>query len=218
VHDVDGIQRIRLGSLEPVVATEEFCRALKDLPKVCPQFHLALQSGSDTVLSRMKRRYNTFQYREAADRLRKIYPKSAMTTDILTGFPGETEQEFEETKSFIREMRYARIHVFPYSPRRNTPAAQMAGQLTDAEKEKRARELIALGNHVSHQYLETWLGEPSSVLIEEISRDIMSGYTPEYIRVQIPFKPGIQSGETVPVLLNGFTQGGMTAELLRTRT
>ena len=211
VHHVEGIQRIRLGSLEPLAASESFCQALKELPKVCPQFHLALQSGSDTVLARMKRRYNTSQYLAAADRLRSVFPNAAFTTDILTGFPGETEQEFEETKAMIIRMGYARIHVFPYSIREDTEAAQLPGQLSSSEKERRCRELISLGNRVAKEYLKTWIGRSASLLPEEIVNGCWEGYTPEYIRVTLPPGVSCQSGKLFQVRLNGFTHNGMSA-------
>lgn len=213
VHQVDGIERIRLGSLEPVIATEDFCLALKGLPKVCPQFHLALQSGSDSVLARMKRRYNTSQYLASVDRLRKTYPQAALTTDILTGFPGETEEEYQQTRSFISRVGFARIHVFPYSPREDTPAALLPGQLSPALKERRARELISLGNHVSRQYMETWLNRTAVLLPEEKVRGCWEGYTQEYIRVTLPPDAVCCSGRSVPVRLIGFTQDGMLGEL-----
>lgn len=210
VHDVDGITRIRLGSLEPVIATEAFCRALGDLPKVCPQFHLALQSGSDTVLARMKRRYNTSQYLEAVNRIRCVFPRAALTTDVLTGFPGETEEEFQQTADFIRRIGYARIHVFPYSPRKDTPAALMPCQLSSAEKERRARELIRIGKEVSRSYLETWLNQSSELLPEDREDGCWTGYTPEYIRVTLPPAAECEGGRAIPIRLTGFTRNGMT--------
>ena len=212
VHEVDGIRRIRLGSLEPVVASESFCAALKDLPKVCPQFHLALQSGSDTVLARMRRRYNTAQYLAAADRLRTVFPHAAFTTDILTGFPGETEAEYSETRAFIMRMNYARIHVFPFSPREGTPAASMPGQLSPALKEARARELISIGEQTARRYLSSWIGRTVLLLPEEQIRGRWEGYTPEYIRVSLPPEASCRSGEIIPVKLTGLTPRGMTAE------
>ena len=214
VHDIEGIQRIRLGSLEPVVATEAFCNDLRDMPKVCPQFHLALQSGSDTVLARMGRRYRTAEYLAAAERLRAVFPHAAFTTDILTGFPGETMEEYLETRAFIERMGYARIHVFPFSPREGTPAARMPGQLSPALKEARARELIALGNQVAQKYLETWTGQRSVLLPEEKIGGCWEGYTPEYIRVSLPPEANAQCGRPVPVLLTGLTAKGMAGSLL----
>ena len=212
VHGVDGIERIRLGSLEPVVATEAFCARLGELPKVCPQFHLALQSGSDSVLARMKRRYNTAQYLEAVDRIRAVFPSAALTTDILTGFPGETEEEFQETRRLIERVGFSRIHVFPYSPREDTPAAAMPGQLSPAEKERRARELISLGNRVSRKYLEGWLNRESILLPEERIQGCWEGYTPEYIRVSLPPEISCRSGCPLRIRLTGLTSRGMSAE------
>ncbi len=214
VHQVEGITRIRLGSLEPVVASEAFCDALRDFPKVCPQFHLALQSGSDSVLARMKRRYNTARYLSAVESLRRVFPLAAFTTDVLTGFPGETEAEFEETKAFLEKMGYARIHVFPYSPREDTPAAAMPGQLSPAEKERRARELIALGERISRRYLSLWLGREAELLPEERVRGCWEGYTPEYIRITLPASALCQGGVPCRVRLTGLTKKGMTGELL----
>ena len=185
VQEAEGILRIRLGSLEPTVATPEFAAVLRGCGKICPQFHLALQSGSDSVLARMKRRYNTAQYLQAVENLRREFPRAAFTTDILTGFPGETLSEFGETKAMIEKVGFSRIHVFPYSPRPNTPAAEMPGQLPAVEKERRARELIALGNIVSEKYLETWIGRESMLLPEESVNGCWEGYTPEYIRVRL---------------------------------
>ena len=185
VQEEAGILRIRLGSLEPTVAAPAFASELRKMNKICPQFHLALQSGSDTVLARMRRRYNSAQFLQAVENLRSEFPDAAFTTDILTGFPGETDTEFEETKAMIRRVGFARIHVFPYSPRPGTPAAEMPGQLSPAEKERRARELIAMGNQVAKKYLTGWIGRETSLLPEEQVNDHWEGYTPEYIRVRL---------------------------------
>lgn len=216
LQQIPGIARIRLGSLEPTVATPEFAAALKRLNKVCPQFHLALQSGSDTVLRRMKRRYNTDLYRQAVRNIRSVFPMAALTTDVLTGFPGETEEEYAETRRFIEEIGYARIHVFPYSPREDTPAAEMPSQLSTAVKEARARELIALGADVASRYLASWEGLEADVLLEEQSEGFWEGYTPEYIRVRIPVSDGLRSGVTVHVRLsseNNSRMNGMLVDL-----
>ncbi|MDO4483862.1 MAG: tRNA (N(6)-L-threonylcarbamoyladenosine(37)-C(2))-methylthiotransferase MtaB, partial [Clostridia bacterium] len=214
VHQVAGIKRIRLGSLEPTIATKEFCAALAGLEKVCPQFHLALQSGSDTVLARMARRYNTQMYRDAVRNLTEAFPMAAMTTDVLTGFPGETEQEYQETRVFIEEVGYARIHVFPYSQREGTKAAVMPGQLPRAEKERRARELIALGHEVGLRYLNRWVGQTAEVLVEEQEDGIWHGYTREYIPVTMPDCPLLHQGETVTVQLTAIDGDGMVGQLV----
>ena len=211
VHDVNGIERIRLGSLEPVIATPEFCSALASLPKVCPHFHLALQSGSDAVLIRMKRRYNSGQYLRAVSHIRSVFPHAALTTDILTGFPGETEEEFLETREMIERVGFSRIHVFPFSPRAGTPAADMPGQLSPAEKEARSRELIAVGRHAARKYLESWLGQRSVLLPEEMVDGCWEGYTPEYIRIRLSSQASCQSGRPLKIHLTGFTASGMTA-------
>ena len=214
VQEAEGILRIRLGSLEPTVASPEFASRLRELDKICPQFHLALQSGSDTVLARMRRRYNTAQYLRGVENLRREFPHAAFTTDILTGFPGETDSEFEETKEMIRKVGFARIHVFPYSPRPDTPAAELPGQLTSAEKERRARELIALGRQVARDYLRTWTGLETDLLPEEKVDGCWEGYTPEYIRVRLDKDDVCQSGVPVRIRLLGEKAGGMLGKLI----
>jgi threonylcarbamoyladenosine tRNA methylthiotransferase MtaB len=214
VHAVPGVARIRLGSLEPTVVTETFIAGLAGLPKVCPQFHLALQSGSDPVLRRMARRYNMAMYRRAVDLLRGLCPLCAITTDILTGFPGETEEEFRETCDAVREIGFARIHVFPFSPREGTPAAAMPGQLTREEKEDRVRRLIAIGEETAAAYARRWIGLTDTVLAEERTAGGWAGYTPAYIRVVLPDDPRIQSGQLLPVRLLAPEGDGMRGEWL----
>ena len=215
VQNVPGVKRIRLGSLEPTVATETFAARLAAMDKVCPQFHLALQSGSDGVLRRMARRYNTTQYLAAVDNLRRAFPDCALTTDVLTGFPGETEEEYEETCAMIRRVGYARIHVFPFSPREGTPAATMPRQLPNAEKERRARALIALGRETAEAYREIWLNRTTEVLLEEQTDDgAWLGYTPEYIQVTVPDGPDCHQGALMSVRLTALTDDGMSASRL----
>lgn len=201
LQNISGIQRIRLGSLEPTIATEDFAQEVKKLDKVCPQFHLALQSGSNSVLRRMKRQYNTDMYTHAVENIRKVFPMAALTTDILTGFPGETEEEYQETRDYIRQIGFSRIHVFPYSKREDTPAAIMPGQLTKAVKEQRARDLILLGNEVAYDYLVSWIGKKTTVILEEQEDGFWIGYTPEYIRVFLSSYPALQNGQTLCVEL-----------------
>ncbi|MBR5111520.1 MAG: tRNA (N(6)-L-threonylcarbamoyladenosine(37)-C(2))-methylthiotransferase MtaB [Clostridia bacterium] len=180
--DVPGVSRIRLGSLEPVIVTEDFVSSLQIEKKVCPQFHLALQSGSDAVLHRMRRRYTTEDFRRACALLRQAYPTCAITTDVITGFPGETEDEFSETVRFSREIGFARMHVFPYSARQGTPAAAMPNQVKRAVREERARQLIAVGNALAEAYRASWLGKQVEVLLEETDENgLAHGYTAEYI-------------------------------------
>ena len=214
VQETEGVVRIRLGSLEPTIATAEFAQALAAMDKVCPQFHLALQSGSDTVLARMARRYNTSMYWKAAENLRAAFPMAAFTTDVLTGFPGETQEEYEETRAFIEKMGYARIHVFPYSQREGTRAAVMPGQLTRECKEQRARELIALGETVAAKYHAQWIGRETTVLLEEKRGEMWIGYTPEYIAVTVPDCPTCRSGALVPVKLTSLAGDVMTGKMI----
>lgn len=215
LQETDGILRIRLGSLEPTVATPEFAAELRKADKICPQFHLALQSGSDTVLARMRRRYNSFQYLRGVENLRKEFPHAAFTTDILTGFPGETLQEFEETKQMIRKVGFARIHVFPYSSRPDTPAASMPGQLTSEEKERRARELISLGQDMAQKYLQTWEDHETVIIPEEKVGLCWEGYTPEYIRVRLREEDSCQSGNPVRVRLLKADHRMMRGEIIK---
>lgn len=190
LQETDGIQRIRLGSLEPGIITPPFVASLRTMDRICPQFMLALQSGSDSVLARMGRRYTTDQYRQAADSLRQAYPRAALTTDIMAGFPGETVAEFEQTLAFVEAMRFSRIHVFPYSRREGTRAAAMPKQVDRNTRESRAAALIALGSRLEQAYLQTWIGQSSPVLFEEEANGGATGYTPEYIRVLADGAPG----------------------------
>lgn len=209
--DVPGVQRIRLGSLEPVIVTEDFVSALKEEKKVCPQFHLALQSGSDSVLRRMRRRYTADEFKRACALLREAFPGCAMTTDVICGFPGETEAEFEETVAFCREIGFARMHVFPYSARQGTPAAQMSGQVQKAIREQRARELIAVGAELAKDYMEKMIGAEVSVLLEEEEEGVCHGYTPQYIACHVQ---GGKPGEMRTVRVTGFSGDDLTGELV----
>ena len=214
VQETEGILRIRLGSLEPGIATEAFAADMKKTDKLCPQFHLALQSGSDAVLARMKRQYNTAQYLRAVENLRRVFPHAAFTTDILTGFPGESESEYRETEEMIRKVGFARIHVFPYSARPGTPAAAMDGQLPPALKEERARNLIAVGNAVAREYLRSWIGRESTILPEEQVNGCWEGYTPEYIRVRMAPDAPCSAGVPAGIRLTAVESRGMRGEII----
>ena len=175
--------RIRLGSLEPRVVTEDFCRRLSVFPNLCPQFHLSMQSGSDTVLSRMKRKYNTARYYQSVVLLRKFFPECAVTTDMIVAFPGETEEEFAESLAFIRKCAFADMHIFPYSRRPGTPADKMPGQHNNATKEARSRAAIALAEEMSRAYREGFVGRTLEVLFEEREGEFYTGHAPNYIKV-----------------------------------
>lgn len=175
--------RIRLGSLEPRVVTEDFCQRLSVFPNLCPQFHLSMQSGSDTVLSRMKRKYDTARYYQSVELLRKFFPECAVTTDMIVAFPGETEEEFAESLAFIRRCAFADMHIFPYSRRPGTPADKMPGQHNNATKEARSRAAIALAEEMSRAYREGFVGRTLEVLFEEREGEFYTGHAPNYIKV-----------------------------------
>ena len=177
--------RIRLGSLEPRVITEDFCRRMAVLPNLCPQFHLSLQSGCDTVLVRMKRKYDTARYLESVTLLNRYFPGCAVTTDMIVAFPGETEAEFEESLAFIRKCAFADMHIFPYSRRPGTPADKMPGQHDNVTKEDRSRRAIAVGEEMSRAYREKLVGSTLQVLFEEPEGDYYIGHAPNYVKVYV---------------------------------
>ena len=175
--------RVRLGSLEPRIVTEEFCRRLAALPNLCPQFHLSMQSGCDSVLRRMGRKYDTARYLQSVALLRRFFPGCAITTDMIVAFPGETEAEFSESLAFIRQCAFADMHIFPYSRRPGTPADKMPGQLGNAVKEERSRRAIAAAQEMSKAYRNGLIGTVQQVLFEEPAKGYYVGHAPNYIRV-----------------------------------
>ena len=211
VHEVEGIERIRLGSLEPVIVTEAFVQGIAAMPKVCHQFHLALQSGSDTVLARMRRRYTSGEFLAACAMLRGAFEDCALTTDVMTGFPGETEEEFAQTVDTCQRAGFARMHVFPYSEREGTKAAAMAGSVPRHIREERARQLIAVGKELERAALEGRIGKTDEVLIEEIdAQGRGTGYTGGYMRVHVQ---GAQPGEIVRVRITGIENEELSGEI-----
>ncbi len=185
VHEVEGIERIRFSSIEPNVVTEEFAKAMAELPKVCDHFHLSLQSGCDKTLKEMNRKYDTEKYRQAAATLRKYLPHVALTTDIIVGFPGETEEDFQASYDFAKEIGFAKIHVFPYSPKRGTPAAARKDQLPNAVKSERSHKLIELSDKMAADFLREYIGQDVEVLYERAVEDgIYEGHTTNYIKVR----------------------------------
>ena len=184
VHEVEGIERIRFSSIEPNVVTEEFAQTMAALPKVCDHFHLSLQSGCDKTLKEMNRKYDTEKYRQAAATLRKYLPKVALTTDIIVGFPGETEEDFRKSYAFAEEIGFAKIHVFPYSPKRGTPAAARKDQLLNAVKAERSHTLIQLSDKMAAEFLADAVGTDAEVLYERAVGDgIYEGHTTNYMKV-----------------------------------
>lgn len=195
VLEATTIERLRVTSVGPHEIDERFI-ALVNHPRMAPHLHMALQSGSETVLRRMKRWYNTRQFRRAVRRLREEVPDIAITTDVIVGFPGETDEEFAETCDFVREMGFAKLHVFPFSPRKDTPAAAMPDQVHPRVKERRAAELRAIGDELHAAFVARHLGREVRVLVEQVaeqlpdSRSLWSGYTGNYLRVYVPGDPG----------------------------
>ena len=187
IHKIDGIRRIRLGSLEPQIVTEEFARELSSLEKICPHFHLSLQSGCDATLKRMNRKYTAAQYEEGCRLLRKYFAHPAITTDVIVGFPGETEEEFEMTKAFLEKIHFYEMHIFKYSKRQGTRAAVMENQVPEEIKTKRSAELIALSERMSNEFRSYYLGREEEVLFEEPAeidgKTMYVGYTKEYVKV-----------------------------------
>ena len=183
INEIQGIQRIRLGSIEPLLITEEFVERLKKLEKICHHFHLSLQSGCDETLKRMNRRYTTEQFKEIVRLLRNAYEDVNLTTDIIVGFPGETDEEFIKTYQFLKEIKFYKMHVFKYSPRKGTKAAIMPNQISGDIKEKRSRELIELSNENELEYNKNYIGKEMEVLFEEEKEKIYKGHTQNYILV-----------------------------------
>lgn len=188
IDNVKGIERLRLGSLEPISMTDEFIDELAGLKHICPSFHLSLQSGSDTVLKRMNRHYDSKGYASRVERLRARFPDMSLTTDIIVGFPGETDEEFEETLRFAGEMGFARIHVFPYSLRKGTKAAEMEQVAPDVKKERETR-LLELASELSARFAKQMTGREADILVEKITGMKAYGYTGNYVRTEAVFAP-----------------------------
>ena len=201
-----GLRRVRLGSLEPdVIGPEDFSR-MAAAGKVCPQFHLSLQAGCDATLQRMGRRYDTAHYLSSVEEIRRRFPQAAITTDLMVGFPGETEGDFLESVAFARKVGFAKIHVFPYSPRPGTVAAGMAGQLPPEEKRRRAAELIAAGEVLRREFLEGMAGTTQEVLFEEGGPGGQEGYTANYTPVVVPEIQDLR-GRMERVVIDGLAPG-----------
>ena len=198
---IEGLQRIRLGSLEPRVITEEFAKTLSSSKKICPHFHLSLQSGCDTVLKRMNRKYTTQEYYDKCCILRKYFNNPAITTDVIVGFPQETEEEFEATKVFLEKVHFYEMHIFKYSSRKGTVADRMEGQVDEKIKTQRSAILLELENKMSKEYRQQHVGKTEEVLIEEIvsenGKDYFMGFTPDYIRVKIACDTALDNSEYI---------------------
>lgn len=200
VCEIDGIKRVRLGSLEPDHITDEMLLRFKNQEKFCPQFHLSLQSGCDATLKRMNRHYDTAFYRDLVTRIRKMFPESAITTDIMVGFAGETEQEFKESLDFAKEMKFAKSHIFAYSRRSGTIAYNLPNQVTKNEKSYRSRKMIETTLATEREFLEAQIGKTVSVLFETFDGSFIEGYTKNYSRIKVKSEVS-HSGEILNVKL-----------------
>ncbi len=184
VHKINGIERIRFSSIEPLVITDEFLNEIKNLPKVCDHFHLSLQSGCNRTLKRMNRRYTSDDYKTAVSKLKSAFPNVALTTDIIVGFPDETEEDFNESMNFAKEIKLSKIHVFPYSPKTGTKAAEYPNQISSEIKNNRTKKMIELSNELNKEFLENYIGKVKPVLFEKnIGNNIYEGHTTNYITV-----------------------------------
>lgn len=185
INKIDGIDRIRLSSLEPTIVDEEFATRLSKLDKICDHFHLSLQSGCDETLKRMNRKYTTQIYRDAVATLRKYYPEASFTTDVIVGFPGETDEEFAKTYEFLKEIDFYRLHVFKYSPRRGTVAEKMPNQIDGNKKEERSNKLIELSNNTENKHNKNYIDKTVKVLFEEFEDGFFKGHTTNYMMVKV---------------------------------
>ncbi len=197
VHEIEGIRRIRLGSLEPGIVTEEFAGELAAMPKICPHFHLSLQSGCDATLKRMNRRYTSGEYYEKCRILRKYFDDPALTTDVIVGFPGETEEEFRESFDFVDKVDFYETHIFKYSKREGTKAASMPDQVDEQVKAQRSARLIALGEKKRKAYEERFIGKTVEVLVEEDAvldgKKVQTGHTKEYIKIALDAQENLRN-------------------------
>lgn len=213
VNAVKGIERIRLGSLEPKIVTEHFASELSKLDKICPHFHLSLQSGCDATLKRMNRKYTTKEYERGCELLRKYFVHPAITTDVIVGFPGETEEEFEQTKAYLEHIHFYEMHIFKYSKRKGTRAAVMPDQIDEQVKAARSEKLIALGHDMSKEFRKFYIGKNEEVLFEEKAvigdKEYFVGYTKEYVKVAKKTDKNLENQ-----IVSGSISGMLTDEIL----
>ena len=220
VHEIEGIQRIRLGSLEPGIVTREFAEGIAALPKVCPHFHLSLQSGCDETLERMNRRYRSGEYRERCELLREVYGNPALTTDVIVGFPQESEEEFQKSYDFVAGIHFYETHIFKYSRRQGTKAAAMDGQLTEAEKARRSEKMIEMHHRHASDYEKSMIGKELEVLIEEEytndGRTWYLGHSREYIKTAVPKSENYGVNDIIRVKAERFLEEHiMTGEVVK---
>ena len=218
VHEIEGLERIRLGSLEPRIITEEFAKSLAELPKFCPHFHLSLQSGCDSVLKRMNRHYTTEDYLRRCEILRKYFKRPAITTDVIVGFPGETEEAFDITEKYLEKVHFYEMHVFKYSRRAGTKAAAMPDQIPEQIKGVRSDRLLALEQKMSEEFRKGFIGEKVSVLFEEMitvdGKEYLVGHTPEYVKAALPKEECEKMHAASGVILEAEAKDLLTSDIL----
>ncbi len=211
IHPVDGIERIRLSSIEPMNFPEDLAPTMAELPKCMPHFHLPLQAGSDRTLKRMRRRYTTDEFSKLTEHLRSVFPDAGLTTDIMVGFPGETDRDFEDSLRFVEQIGFSQLHVFRYSPRRGTPAAEYPDQLAPHISADRSQRMIVSGQRSSQTFRQQMVGKEAKVLIEDLRHgDLLMGSTGNYLRTAIDV-PDSQINQVIPVTLTGVENGIMLA-------
>lgn len=211
IHAIEGVKRIRLGSIEPRLISDSFVARLSSLPKVCDHFHLSLQSGSNTVLKRMNRKYTAEEFFESVQRLKSIYKAPSLTTDIIVGFPGETEEEFLETMSFVEKVGFSEIHVFQFSKREGTPAAEMKDQVDGKIKKLRSEQLISRANQLTHIYQKQFINQELEVLVEEDKDGFSQGHSTNYLNVLI--KDKVKSGTLLKVIVTEISENKLMATI-----
>lgn len=213
IDKIEGIERIRLGSIEPKLITEEFVKRLSKLKKICDQFHMSLQSGCDTVLKRMNRKYNTKEFEKGVNILRKEYPNSLLTADIIVGFPGETDEEFEKTVEFLKQIGFYKIHTFKYSKRKGTVAEKMPNQIQPEIQEKRSKKIIELSNEMQENYNKKYLGKNVEVLIEEKEGQYYKGHTKNYMIIYTISEKNIEN-RLVTICINNIKDNKLIGEYI----
>ncbi|MCL2398328.1 MAG: tRNA (N(6)-L-threonylcarbamoyladenosine(37)-C(2))-methylthiotransferase MtaB [Defluviitaleaceae bacterium] len=220
IHDIHGLERLRLGSLDPNIINEKFLNAIVSLPKLCDHFHLSLQSGCDRTLSRMNRKYTSDQYAQKAKKLRSLFPKGTFTTDIIVGFPGETEEDFAQSLKFVEEINFFRIHVFMYSPKEKTPAAEYKNQIDKKTKEHRSHAMRTLGKQMNHDFCIKYIGDVLPVLFESRvdsskakTDTVWEGHTTQYITVRVHSNMQNLENQIIPVRLKELKDGVMYGEV-----
>ncbi|MTI70480.1 MAG: tRNA (N(6)-L-threonylcarbamoyladenosine(37)-C(2))-methylthiotransferase MtaB [Firmicutes bacterium] len=213
VHNIEGVERIRLSSIEPTLIDDEFMENLLKLPKVCNHFHLSLQSGSDNVLKRMNRKYTTSEFKNIVKIIRKHMPNAGITTDVIVGFPGETDEEFKETYKFVKEIGFSKVHVFKYSPKKGTPAAKYKNQINGNIKSERSNIMIELAKNLTKDFNKKFINKEMDVLFEEENNSYTEGYTNNYIRTMVKRNPSLE-GKVIKVKIKDISGENLLGEIL----